>query len=81
MHGVTDHTAGLVYEGQSGALSESISDVFACVVEQWLRGQGVEEADWVVGRGGLCLAEGKETCWCWCWGDGTEVVEGAEDGV
>lgn len=34
MHGVTDDTAGLLYEGQSGALSESISDLFACVVEQ-----------------------------------------------
>ena len=27
-HGVTEYTAGLVYDGQSGALNESISDVF-----------------------------------------------------
>ncbi|GKZ38491.1 translation initiation factor 3 subunit b [Aspergillus brasiliensis] len=60
MHGVTDHTAGLLYEGQSGALSESISDVFACVVAQWWRGQGVEEADWVVGRGVCVWPKGKK---------------------
>ncbi|GLA43187.1 translation initiation factor 3 subunit b [Aspergillus niger] len=60
MHGVTDHTAGLLYEGQSGALSESISDVFACVIEQWWRGQGVEEADWVVGRGVCVWPKGKK---------------------
>ncbi|OJI80468.1 hypothetical protein ASPTUDRAFT_78527 [Aspergillus tubingensis CBS 134.48] len=60
MHGVTDHTAGLLYEGQSGALSESISDVFACVVEQWWRRQGVEEADWVVGRGVCVWPKGKK---------------------
>ena len=28
-HGVTQYTANLSYEGQSGALNESISDVFA----------------------------------------------------
>ena len=28
-HGVTQFTAGLTYQGQSGALNESVSDVFA----------------------------------------------------
>ncbi|MCW2960405.1 MAG: peptidase thermolysin, partial [Thermoleophilia bacterium] len=33
-HGVTEHTAGLVYRNQSGALNESWSDVFGELIEQ-----------------------------------------------
>ncbi len=33
-HGVTQYTAGLSYQGQSGALNESISDVFGSLVKQ-----------------------------------------------
>lgn len=32
-HGITQFTAGLVYENQSGALNEAYSDVFACMVD------------------------------------------------
>lgn len=35
-HGVTDYTSKLVYGGESGALNESASDVFACIVEHEL---------------------------------------------
>ena len=38
-HGVTEHEAGLVYQGQSGALNESISDVFGSLVKQHALGQ------------------------------------------
>ncbi|MGF3948647.1 M4 family metallopeptidase, partial [Staphylococcus aureus] len=38
-HGVTEHTAGLVYSGQSGALNESVSDVFGILVKQHALGQ------------------------------------------
>ncbi len=48
-HAVTERTAGLVYEGQSGALNESVSDVFAVCAEQRLLGQTAAEADWLVG--------------------------------
>ncbi|MGO4597314.1 protealysin inhibitor emfourin [Terrabacter sp. 2RAF25] len=48
-HGVTEHTAGLLYQGQSGALNESVSDVFGVLVKQHLLGQSVEQADWLVG--------------------------------
>ena len=48
-HALTEHTAGLVYEGQSGALNESVSDVFAACLEQRLRGQTAAEADWLIG--------------------------------
>ncbi|TQM55107.1 protealysin inhibitor emfourin [Humibacillus xanthopallidus] len=48
-HGVTEHTAGLLYQGQSGALNESISDVFGVLVKQHSLGQSAEQADWLVG--------------------------------
>ncbi|WP_137295694.1 M4 family metallopeptidase, partial [Nocardioides dongxiaopingii] len=50
-HAVTEHTAGLVYQGQSGALNESVSDVFAACLKQRLLGQSPAEADWLVGAG------------------------------
>jgi Zn-dependent metalloprotease len=48
-HGVTEHTAGLEYRVQSGALNESMSDVFGSLVKQWSLGQTADEADWLIG--------------------------------
>jgi Zn-dependent metalloprotease len=48
-HGVTQYTAGLAYHDQSGALNESISDVFGSLVKQWSLNQSAEEADWLIG--------------------------------
>jgi Zn-dependent metalloprotease len=48
-HGVTEHTAGLEYHVQPGALNESVSDVFGSVVKQWKLGQTAAEADWLIG--------------------------------
>jgi Zn-dependent metalloprotease len=48
-HGVTEDEAGLEYFGQSGALNESMSDVFGSLVEQHSKGQTAEQADWLVG--------------------------------
>jgi Zn-dependent metalloprotease len=50
-HAVTERTAGLVYEGQSGALNESVSDVFGSCVKQRLLGQDALAADWLIGAG------------------------------
>ncbi|MFB2583534.1 M4 family metallopeptidase [Herbiconiux liukaitaii] len=50
-HGVTQYTAGLVYEGQSGALNESFSDVIGALVEQYSLEQTAEEATWLIGEG------------------------------
>lgn len=50
-HGVTEHTAALVYQGQSGALNESISDVFGSLVKQQALGQDAGSADWLIGAG------------------------------
>ena len=38
-HGVTQYTSGLNYQDQSGALNESVSDVFGVLVKQRLLGQ------------------------------------------
>jgi|CXWJ01.1.fsa_nt_gi Zn-dependent metalloprotease len=50
-HAVTQFTANLVYQGQSGALNESMSDVFGSLVKQRNLGQTAAEADWIIGEG------------------------------
>ena len=52
-HGVTQHTANLVYSKQSGALNEHFSDVFGTLVKQYMLGQSAERADWLIGEGTL----------------------------
>lgn len=48
-HGVTTSTADLEYRGQSGALNESVSDVFGSLVRQYTLGQDAASADWLIG--------------------------------
>jgi Zn-dependent metalloprotease len=48
-HGVTQFTAQLAYQDQSGALNESMSDAFGSMVKQWALGQTADEADWLIG--------------------------------
>jgi Zn-dependent metalloprotease len=50
-HGVTQYTANLEYYGQSGALNESVSDVFGSLIKQHSLGQGADQADWLIGEG------------------------------
>ncbi|MEV5238142.1 M4 family metallopeptidase [Streptomyces cinnamoneus] len=50
-HGVTQHTANLEYYGQSGALNESVSDVFGSLIKQYALGQSADQADWLIGAG------------------------------
>ena len=50
-HGVTEHDAGLAYSGQSGALNESISDVFGSLIKQYANKQQAAQADWLIGAG------------------------------
>ena len=50
-HGVTQYTAGLTYVGQSGALNESVSDVFGSLTKQLKLGQTADQADWLIGAG------------------------------
>ena len=46
-HGVTQHSAGLLYENESGALNESFSDIFGASVEFYKEG---EKGDWLLGE-------------------------------
>jgi Zn-dependent metalloprotease len=48
-HGVTGNR--LAYHKQSGALNESLSDVFGVLTVQYLKGQTAAQADWLVGKG------------------------------
>ena len=50
-HGVTEFTCNLEYHNQSGALNESMSDVFGTLVKQYALKQTVDEADWLIGAG------------------------------
>jgi Zn-dependent metalloprotease len=50
-HGVTQYSGGLDYQGQSGALNESVSDVFGSLVKQYHLGQTADQADWLIGAG------------------------------
>jgi Zn-dependent metalloprotease len=50
-HGVTEYEAALEYQGQSGALNESFSDVFGSLVKQYSKKQTVDKADWLIGKG------------------------------
>ena len=48
-HGVIQHSGGLIYKDQSGALNESIADVFGTIALQRHLGQDVYQADWIIG--------------------------------
>jgi Zn-dependent metalloprotease len=50
-HGVVQYSADLVYQGQSGALNESVADVFGSLVKQYALGQRAADADWLIGAG------------------------------
>jgi Zn-dependent metalloprotease len=51
-HGVTEKEAQLIYQDQSGALNESVSDVYGSLVKQYHKGkQAAEDADWLIGEG------------------------------
>jgi Zn-dependent metalloprotease len=48
-HGVTEKEAGLEYFGQSGAMNESLSDVWGSLVKQRKNNQEAAAADWLIG--------------------------------
>jgi Zn-dependent metalloprotease len=50
-HGVISNEADLSYQEQSGALNESIADVFGSLVKQYKLGQTAKQADWLIGQG------------------------------
>ena len=63
-HGVTEYTADLVYQGQSGALNESFSDIFGIIIKNWYAiGPNSKTDNWNwelgegLGKGGLPLRD------------------------
>jgi Zn-dependent metalloprotease len=50
-HGVTEDESQLQYFHQSGALNESMSDVFGSLIKQFLKNQTADQADWLIGEG------------------------------
>ena len=52
-HGVTQYTSNLVYQGQSGALNESFSDIFGVIIKNWFakRWDSPKNWDWEIGAG------------------------------
>jgi Zn-dependent metalloprotease len=52
IHGLTDHTARLEYQLESGALNESYSDIFGIIIANWQPPDGgdVETWDWQMGE-------------------------------
>ena len=49
-HGITQNEAGLTYRGQSGALNESFSDVFGCLVKQYKKRETALKSNWLIGE-------------------------------
>jgi len=58
-HGLTERTAGLIYEGESGGLNEAMSDIIGSGVE-WYAAQknSAVEFDWKVGEDAWTPANG-----------------------
>ncbi|HEV2853688.1 MAG TPA: M4 family metallopeptidase [Thermoanaerobaculia bacterium] len=48
-HGVTQNESGLVYQNESGAINESLSDIFGAAVEVWSAG-GINANTWKLGE-------------------------------
>ncbi|MEO5891961.1 MAG: M4 family metallopeptidase [Ferruginibacter sp.] len=49
-HGVTQYESGLEYHVQSGALNESLSDVFGIMVKQRILNQDAKQSNWLIGE-------------------------------
>lgn len=61
-HGVTDNAVpggGLVYQGESGALNESMSDVFGIQVKDFALKREVAKSNWLIGEEVLIDIGGK----------------------
>ena len=49
-HGITENEANLTYANESGALNESMSDVFGAMVELYARGGSPTSDTWKIGE-------------------------------
>ncbi|WP_240360045.1 M4 family metallopeptidase [Pyxidicoccus caerfyrddinensis] len=49
-HAVTQYESGLIYQSESGALNESLSDIAAAICENWARGNPLDADVWKIGE-------------------------------
>lgn len=49
-HGVVQYECNLDYQGQSGALNESLADVFGIMIKQRALNQDVTQSNWLIGE-------------------------------
>jgi len=49
-HGVVQYESNLIYQDQSGALNESLADVFGIMIKQKTLNLGVAQSDWLIGE-------------------------------
>ena len=65
-HGVTENTANLIYEGQSGALNEAYSDIFGALIERknWTMGEAGRQIAAV--SGAIPAQPGRPNLWVAC---------------
>ncbi|MFP3987938.1 M4 family metallopeptidase [Streptomyces sp. E11-3] len=61
-HGVIDHSAGLVYAGQSGAMNEAIADYFGNAVETDVYGIPMDDPDAGLVGETLCRTKSPRAC-------------------
>jgi Zn-dependent metalloprotease len=50
-HGVIYNATQLGFEGEAGALNESLADVFGSLVKQWAHRETAAKADWLIAKG------------------------------
>ena len=48
-HAVTDSESDLIYQGESGALNEGMSDIFSAYCESWTKGWAMDAPIWMIG--------------------------------
>ncbi|MEU7577113.1 M4 family metallopeptidase [Streptomyces sp. NPDC041068] len=60
-HGVVEHTAGLVYTGQSGALNEAVADYFGNAIDVTATGNEDSPEASLIGEN-LCRTQGPKDC-------------------
>ncbi|WP_372350160.1 M4 family metallopeptidase [Streptomyces sp. KL116D] len=61
-HGVVQHTANLVYAGQSGAINEAIADYFGNAIDLEANGQSMDDPDSGLLGEDLCTTLGPREC-------------------
>ncbi|MGC5394992.1 M4 family metallopeptidase [Streptomyces sp. DT20] len=61
-HGVVEHTANLVYAGQSGAMNEALADYFGNAIDLEANGQSMDDPDAGLLGEDLCTTAGPRDC-------------------